>query len=359
MSTLGSIYQVVVPEVSEYLADGFTDIRFYRAPSEGGPYTQVQSLPLANGQTVYEYEDVAASPTDWWTYTLWGAGPGETGMAEPQPVVTLRVSRKEIRRLVGNRLGMLAIGTIASATATSLTIPELVDPDASPLTWASGWAMLASGAMSGQFRRIRHGQAGYDPATGALTMAYAFASAPANGTEVEVWKPSPSATPTPELVNIACNVAAQSMWVPDIAYASSDSLEFELPSLVHEKAVHRVEQRISSTGPWVPVPGWRVSRRGSTTYCELPFKVTGMMRVHYVRQLDRLNDDADSWDVAPEWAEAEVALAYLRRLISPMGNKEVIGDIAASAQMLQQEVRVLRRTYGASPPNPNEVAAWM
>lgn len=357
MATYGATYSVTIPAVDDAIASGYTAVRFYRAPAEEGPYTLAGSKTLVSGQTLYELDDPNATRTTWWQWALYGTGPGESERSTPQPVAYLSYTRRDIREEVGRRLGIMVLATVSSGTASSFASPDLVDPDASSLHWANGWVYGISGANENAQRRIRSGSNGYNPATGQLTLASPLASAPVSGDMFEVWAPAPSRIATPELINNAINTAAPFMWVTDVTYIETDDLETELPTLAFSGGIHTVEAQAGQA--WVPLPKYEVVERMGVSILRLPFKVRKPLRVIYNRHMDALQSDDDTWEVPLRWAAAEAAARYLASLVVPMGNKELISDIAASLQVASAEAAQYRRIYSARRPPVREVAPWM
>ncbi|GIV04036.1 MAG: hypothetical protein KatS3mg015_2866 [Fimbriimonadales bacterium] len=338
MSTLGATYTVTIHDVDDYIADGFTHIRFFRSATEAGTYTQVAQIALASGQETYEYNDAPAQPTDWWTWALYGSGTGETARAEPQPVAVRRVTRKELRRAVGFRLGLLEVASVSSGTTTTATCNALVDPDRSPHEVAGGWVLLPSG----ETRRIRVGTTGYNTSTGTITWQPA-ATAPSSGQEIEIWSGIIKGDII-SAVHRAMNVARHSIWWPEMTTIEVTAMgaEYPLPYNAVNGRVLGVEI-LQWEDVWAPFKQFETTRRGQQTWIRFQGAMTGQIfRVTYNSLPDAMDGENDSWDVPLEIATAEVAKALLMSMIVPTSHKELIADIAVSVKAIEDEAKMLR-----------------
>lgn len=337
---LGATYSVTLEDVEAALGEGFTHIRFYRATTETATLVQVYSTSLAAGTLTYTYSDPAAQPTDWWTWALWGSSPGLSDYAERQPVATIRITRRDLRRNVGYRLGLMELATVASATTTSATCSELQDPDRSVHEIASGWVYLPSG----ETRRIRAGTNGYNPATGQVTWAPA-ATAPSAGDEVEIWSGIIKADIV-GVVHRAMRVARFALMYPDYLLIETAGNEdtYPLPYNAIHSGVLEVEQ--NSGGYWVPYRDWDVQRAGQQAFIVLRKSWPNTVyRITYASVPDALDDDSDSWDVPVELATAEVAKQVMHSLLVPSSHREMLGDIAVAVKALDEEAARLRSVY--------------
>jgi len=91
-------------------------------------------------------------------------------------------TRKALRQGVLQDLGKCVLGTVDSATPTTITDDDLADTAASPEEHGGHWLYMASGALAGQERRV----AGFGPSTGVLTLGRALSAAPTGGDEYEL-----------------------------------------------------------------------------------------------------------------------------------------------------------------------------
>jgi len=90
-------------------------------------------------------------------------------------------SLKDLRQALGEDLGECFVGTVDSATATSITDAELADPDEESTKYEGNWLKV----VGGEVRRIRSTE-GYVPADGRIAWARSLTDVPGVGDEYEI-----------------------------------------------------------------------------------------------------------------------------------------------------------------------------
>ncbi len=91
------------------------------------------------------------------------------------------ISLKDLRQEVGQALAECFVGTVDSATSTSITDAELLDPDNVATLYERDWVKV----VGGESRRIRLTD-GYTPSTGVIAWTRALSEVPSVCTESEI-----------------------------------------------------------------------------------------------------------------------------------------------------------------------------
>ena len=347
---IGATYEVSVPDVDTWIANGYTVIRIYWATSEGGTYSlEGTTLTLVSGTYAYSYNKTTANSTDWAQHAFYGATPGESPRSEPTPVGEAQSTRALIRQGVGQRLRLMqGPYSITSVTDTdTIVISSLIDADAETLAYAN-W-FVRSGTQS---RQIRKSPNGYTAASGTLNFRRAFSPTLEAAATAEVWKARANEDPS-TIVDEAMNRARKEIWWEEVYYLapSSTQTEYALPrTIVSPGQVKRVEY---AAGDFPDDPQWTqvaasVSMDAGVAYLSLTHSTFGtgtIVRVSVNRFADRMDSEADYWGAQLEWCIAETAREALRVLTVTTGKVEDIRDWRIQQADIMQECLEYRSLY--------------
>lgn len=344
---IGATYEVSVPDVDTWIANGYTVIRIYWATSEGGTYNlEGTTLTLVAGTYAYSYNKTTANSTDWAQHAFYGATPGESPRSEPVPVGEAQSTRALIRQGVGLRLRLMqGPFSITSVTDTdTIVISDLIDVDAEALAYAN-W-FVRSGTQS---RQIRKSPNGYTAASGTLNFRRAYSPILVAAATAELWKARANEDPS-TIVDEAMNRARKEIWWEENYYLSVDSgqTEYALPrTIVSPNQVKRVEY---AAGTYPDDPIWtrtsaNVTMDGGLAILSVPMAGTTTLRVAVNRFADRMDSEADYWGAPLEWCIAETAREALRVLTVTTGKVEDIRDWRIQQQDIMQECLEYRSLY--------------
>ena len=358
VAAIGGTAIAYVPDDAQQLTLGYTHVRFYWASSEGGAYSLATSVALVSGQRDYSYNLTTALATDWFTWALYGAVPGEGPQSEPAPLGPARSTRLAIRQGVGARLKAVLVYPLASVgSATAGVVSELIDPDASPHVIGNRFARIVSGTGIGQTRRVRSGSTGYTVASGTITINRATSPAWVANDSVELWLPDGDQDPS-VAIDDAMQRARSKLWWEDTFYLSTDDSisDYYVAAAIRDERIKRVEYAADTypTRPnWVPVGYFDCVMDGGNPL--LTVKQSGLgnslysggtvIRIVYNRFGDRMDSDTDYWEVPLEWAIAEVAYEYLKNRVAPGGGREDVSDARAAIAAVLDDVMGFRLEY--------------
>ena len=342
---------VYVPDIARKLEAGYTGVEIRSNSESGGDGVLAANLLLRAGEERYTYRKADGKPTDWakWRFTPNGQ------FSEWQRVGPYGVDRRTIRRDVGRRARMMRwpVAEATGATPATLTIPSLLDADASPSKFARWFARRPDG----QVRRVRSAaNKGFAPDTGVLTLN-PFPDATAANTEIELWKPRTDEDPS-ELLNESMNVARTRLWIEDAFYFTVENnvsvyaMPFEL-----QASVKRVEVA-AGTYPemprWYPVQHYELTKERGQVLLEMYGSIASDIGINYgdgiiVRVLynyfpQRMVDDDSVWPVSREWAAAEVGVHFLEDLGVSHGDEDV-NDVARALTFYREQREEERKTW--------------
>jgi hypothetical protein len=345
---IGASIRIDRPDANDLIDLGYTGLRIYWASSEGGAYSLVTTLTLVEDTTTYEYNRTSAAAGDWWYYAPYGAVPDEGVASEPQPVGPALTTRKAIRQGVLKRLRMGMVENITTVTDTDTwVVGGLADADAPTLRFANWYVHhVASGAQ----RRIRSGSNAGAPASGTLNFRRAWpGSGITGGDEIELWRPKGDENPV-EILHDAINSARLRIWWPETIFITTenDVTDYVLPRGLVESC-HQITAIEWDAGTWPDEPQWQ-DVHGARAYDELGSVLLHLVangwgtrlsagtrvRVSLNRFGDRLDDDFDYWQCAAEWAIAECAAEFLRRL-GPSGSQEDTRDVRDALRLAEED----------------------
>lgn len=248
---LGYPLIIPVPEIDAVMAD-YTSIRVYRSSSQGGTYTLQTTITLVADDTVYSYQDLTGSATDWARYSFYNTSTlNESALSEPVPYAGVPVyTRETLRRLVANRLRLFGrprrnhtfpgpSGTTTGAGSTSTVVcDEYVGTRYSSDAW-KGWMLLAtSGSADGQEREVTS----FAEGTGTFTTDI-FANAVDTGATFDLYGEFTS-TEWTEFVN----EALLDLWLPfrfPIAGVLNQR-EYPLPEFITDPS--QIKRMVQQTG---------------------------------------------------------------------------------------------------------------
>lgn len=164
---------------------------------------------------------------------------------------------RDLRQALGRELGECLVGTVQSATATTLVDPALAEarPEAGGLSGA--WVLVVSGAQAGTSRRV----SGYDPGRGTLTLGRAW-TPPAPGDAYEV-----HTLASPEELARWINQGLGRCWYlrSDEIPVVADQRQYDLSALAwlrRPAQVFQVLWRLGDPGAYTYAPAWWYIRRG-------------------------------------------------------------------------------------------------
>lgn len=356
---IGATVTAFVPNDDRLISLGYTHVRFYFASSEGGSYSLASSEALSSGQRDYSYNKTDALVTDWWYWAPYGTTPGEGPQSEPQPVGPPQCTRKEIRQAVGRRLRLMETAQVTTGTdANTVICAGLIDADASAAKHANKYARSVAGNVSGETKRIRNiSNSGYVPASGTLNFGQDFSATPNTSTELEIWRPVKDDDPG-ALIDEAINRVRRKVWWEEIFYLTAEAnvTEYAAPSFMLPGSVTAVEYAANdypSSPDWRPVGDWDLVTEGGqpvlsiseTPFAAVSYSGGAVIRIRYNRYGDRLDADADYWNVALDWAAAEAALDFLRLVLTPGGGREDVSDAGVAIREVAQDVAEWRAVY--------------
>lgn len=356
-AVIGGTATAYRPDDTTLIALGYTHLRFYWRASETGAPTLMTSVALVAGQKDYSYNNTAALATDWFFTAPYGAVPGEGPASESMPIGPPQSTRLDIRQAVGRMLRLLDVHVLSSVTSATVGVfNTLIDPDASPHSYANRFARCSAGTAIGQTRRLRSGSTGYAVATGTVTLARATSPAWVANDSIEFWKAKDGEDPS-AIIDECMQLARRKLWWQDTFYftADSDVTDYAMPAIMREEMLTAVEwaaDTYPSRPHWCPVPYWDFTLDGGGPVLSVASSVTGrstftqgtVFRVIWNRYGDRMDSDTDYWEVPLEWATAEVALRTLLRLGTPSGGQEDVQQEKIAVLALQEDLQTLRRT---------------
>jgi len=363
---IGPSYDIYVPEVDGLIALGYTGIRVYWATSETASPSLATTLTLVSGTYDYSYNNTSGAETDWAEHCWYGATPGEGPRSTRVPVGRPRTTRLQVRQAVGRRLRLMELQTVASsASNVKFIATALIDPDASPYRYCSWFARHAVGTFAGEIRRVRDYDSagtttGYVPSTGEIQVGRTWGGTLGASDVVELWKPKGDEDPS-AMVDEAMNRAADRMWHEEVhLFTVDDSVtEYTLPAGCYESAISSVEFAAGQASGypdkplWEEVGWWEVRQSSGQNVISVYRSPMGeelysggdIIRVTYAATPDRMDSDADYWNVPLEWAVAETALETLDILATPSGGGEEVGDADRARASLMRDVQQYRAKY--------------
>lgn len=359
---IGGVYTAYIPDDDQAMALGYTDLRIYWGTSEAGSYSLADTQSLVSGQKDYSYNKTDAYASDWAYHTLYGAVPGESPASEPVPIGPPRTTRKQVRQGIGERLRMMTLAAVTTGTdANTVVCSSLIDADGSPSKYANRFARAIGGNVDGETKRVRNvANSGYVPASGTLNFGNDFSATPNASVVLELWRASKDEDPA-AIIDEGMQRARRRLWWEETFYLSTDSniTEYAMPAAMLPGSVTRVEWA-SGTYPqspaWTPVGFWDLYVDGGpmmsirrTALGTHAYGQGDVIRITYNRFGDRMDDDADYWNVPLEWAVAECAYDYLQTIRTPKGGKEDVSDATVAKGEVAEELREYRAIYMPRP----------
>ena len=201
--------------------ESYNRIRLYKASSQAGVYSLLDTIVLVAGTNNYPYQDTAGLSTDWYRYSFFQTSDSsESAQSDPQPAGgTAIYDRQALRRMVAHKMSLYGYPrtnythpgpagiTTAVGTTTSVIAAGHIN-NRVPSNFYSGWFLLANNnAAAGQEREVDDG--GFTNSTGAFAMATPFSAALGSGTNFDLYGEIPSSD-----WNIAIDDARRRLWLP-------------------------------------------------------------------------------------------------------------------------------------------------
>lgn len=256
----GNPLQISIADLNEVLQT-YTSIRIYKASTQAGSYSLLDTITLVAGDTAYDYNDDAGVATDWYRYSFFHSiSLDESNLSDPAPAggVTL-YTRQYLRRSVAHRLSLYGwprtnythpgpSGTTTSAGDTSSVIASAFISTRVPARWFEGWfCLLNGGSAAGEEREI----ASFDPTTGDFTVSPIYSAASGSGTTFDLYGEAPSSW-----WNERLEWARKHIWVPfrfPIAGVTNQR-EYALPDFISRDV--QIERLVRQTGTTIREHGF-------------------------------------------------------------------------------------------------------
>jgi hypothetical protein len=351
---------VMVEDITQRLADGYTIIELERATTAGGSYSQIATKTLVALTYNYTIADSTGELNKWYRYRFSDAAAFVSEYSNPfQPD---GLTLKKIRQNVLNEYG---VGLVFNATAGSTTTVTTTDPKVKSSIFSSTrgkgtWLLPTSGAEIGNYRMI----SSPNPTTGVLTVEPAWGTGPGSGDEFE-WHFNTS----PDELDRAINRGLARYWfvdtipIPGVA----DQREYSLsayPWLTQRRQVLDLHYYPSTTvnrTPWGVGGRWWNTMRDRDQLkllIEPPIATTVILYLVTARHMDKLHTDTASpppncnLDMISAFAYDEL-LAYLSRPgVSPERAMFLEARTVLNSETLPRLVRENRPEFPIGIPQP-------
>lgn len=164
---LGNLVTANRPDIASDIAT-FDQLRFYRASSQTGSGSVVNTATLVAGTTSYQYQDTSGLATDWYYHTLFNSSSSQESTAtERIPATNAPVySRQTIRQMLADRLGCYgkplrnytfpgSSGTTTGAgSSTTVVCSTFISGRWATNQWVDWFLRATSGTESGNERLV-------------------------------------------------------------------------------------------------------------------------------------------------------------------------------------------------------------
>ncbi|MFN0145109.1 MAG: hypothetical protein ACKVT1_01250 [Dehalococcoidia bacterium] len=154
----------------------YTSFRLYRGTAPDGTFSLVTTVAIVDGTENYTYSDTGGAGRSWYRVSYYTAsGPLESSMGPPFQAVG--VTLRDLRVDAAIKAGAGFRGTATGGTSTTLVDSNLLDQGVDSDFLEGIWIYRPDAALaSDKVRRVS--EAGFDPATGALSVGRAYTNAP-------------------------------------------------------------------------------------------------------------------------------------------------------------------------------------
>lgn len=354
---------IPVPNVDEIYgtsANRYDSIRLYRAPSRGGTYTLVTTIPLTPGDTVYPFVDGSGALSSWYKVTFYNSALAlETPLdrASPFPAARDITTRKELRQKIITNLGGLVL-TGASGTSTTITHSSLINTLAVAGDLYTGWTVYRPDAINSGDRQ--RSVISYDGTTGTITVASTGNAYDAPVQPEETVELFPFVIAFDKLNEKLNDGLEDTRFLYRLELGlTSGQLQYELPSFVEgPEYVPQLWFRRGQSGAyrWLPIDSYgRFARvRGSGFQCTLDldpgFGENDVIALDVWRPGERLEAEDDFTQVPLPWAEAAAMVSVLDHLIDTDTLQHSRPSLyeRLQARWMQRKQKMARR-YGPTP----------
>ena len=269
-----------------------------------------------------------------------------------QPL-TLKIMRQQL----GGLLREITIGTVDSATSTTITDADLIDSGESATVYDRAWLRV-----SDTTRRIVN--KGYDPATGTVTIGRAFSTAPVAGDEYEL-----HTMISPTELDECINRALTSLYYEreQAITVVADQTEYDLSSynwIVGREQVLGVYVRTGTTVNqyrYKSLPKWGMGRKPAASTASNAMPDTGLyLQVSALGDTDssiiivgmcpydKLSSDSSATTAPYDWvmAAAEFQVYDLQIRDAPSTDRKIYEE---KMRLVGTRLTVLNRQYMPRP----------
>lgn len=265
----------------------------------------------------------------------------------------MAISLRDLRREVGYDLNELYVGTVFSATNTTITDVNLLDSIEMSNRFASGWVYLLYADGSTATRRIVAG--GYMPQTGTLTLSSRIVP-PSAGDEFEIHLAAP-----PETINRCINLALQRLYYRDEALipVSADAVEYGLDDYVQQvslpQQIYEVDWLEQEGDRPTPLYDWYVEQNRGDYQNVLyigPSSVqdSGYYLVRYVRPYDPLQSETETTNAPTPWVKT-AAMVEVYDWLSRNAPAQDTARYEAKREQERLRLLALSATYAPRVPS--------
>jgi hypothetical protein len=227
----------------------------------------------------------------------------------------MAVSRKQLRQAIIEELDGGCVGTVDSATNTTLTDADLADRGQDTYAAGSTWLKITSGAGVGQVRATEL----FAADSGQFTLKRAWTTVPSPSDEYEL-----HTLVHPDRLDEAINRGLVSLPydVEQEITVVDDALNYSLAAytwLANPRQVWGVKVRYGDEAneyEYLPAPGWTVRNNAGAMTLDrrYPGSASSKLYLCAVRYYDELASDAATTGCPQEWAVAAAAVELYRYL---------------------------------------------
>lgn len=224
----------------------------------------------------------------------------------------MTTSLKDLRQEVGWALAECFVGTVDSATSTSIMDAELQDPDEQETKYQRRWVKVVGGEM----RRIRITD-GYDPDNGVIAWTRALSEVPSVGIEYEI-----HSLIDPDTLDRLINTGLQRCTYieRETITVVADQREYALAAytwLTRKGQVRNVQAVVGDTAleqRYVSLPWFEVREDAGVLVLDIdPISYDEMILVGH-SPYPALSSDTEETECLLEWAKAAALVEVYRRL---------------------------------------------